>query len=198
MKLDLHVHTRERSSCAHASEVEQIQAAIAAGLDAIFITDHWSLVPAEHLEELNNRYDPFRIFAGIEVSADGEDLLVLGIQDHTLETQPWSYPDLHAFVRQRGGFIVLAHPFRFHTTINLDLQSCLPDAIEVYSSNTPLAAETDIRQVAKSLSIPLLSDSDAHTTDRLGTYYNILPDGAVEMQSIFRLLRQGDFSLYKK
>jgi hypothetical protein len=38
VKVDLHVHTQERSPCARASEDEQIQAAIAAGLDAIFIT----------------------------------------------------------------------------------------------------------------------------------------------------------------
>ena len=72
-KVDLHVHTSERSPCAIASEDEQIRAAIAAGLDAIFITDHHRLVPVEQLDALNRTFAPFRIFGGIEVTSQGED-----------------------------------------------------------------------------------------------------------------------------
>ena len=35
MKVDLHVHTKERSPCGRSSAVEQIQAAVSAGLGAI-------------------------------------------------------------------------------------------------------------------------------------------------------------------
>jgi len=45
MKIDLHVHTTERSLCADSSEQEQILTAIERGLDAIVITDHGRLVP---------------------------------------------------------------------------------------------------------------------------------------------------------
>jgi len=198
MKIDLHVHTMERSPCAHASEDEQIQAAIAAGLDALFITDHWTLVSPARLAELNHRYAPFRIFGGIEVTADGEDLLVLGIRERILETREWRYPDLHGFVRERGGFLILAHPFRYSPAINFDLQACPPDAIELYTPNTPITAQAEIRAAAQPLSIPLLSNSDAHTTERLGTHYNILPSSVLDEEVIFSQLRSGKFELFCK
>ncbi len=112
MKIDLHVHSKERSVCGRASEEEQIRAAIDAGLDAIVFTDHHRLISAERLQQLNEKYAPFRIFGGIEITLDGEDVLILGVQDPALESMNWSYPSLHAFVRARGGFIALAHPFR--------------------------------------------------------------------------------------
>lgn len=197
MKIDLHVHTMERSPCARASEDEQIQAAIAAGLDALFITDHWTLVPADRLAELNRRYAPFRIFGGIEVTADAEDLLILGIQDSILETTQWKYPDLYSFVRERGGFLILAHPYRYRPVINIDLQACPPDAIEVYTPNTPVEAELEIRAAAQGLSIPLLSNSDAHTTERLGMHYNILSSIIFDEEEIFNQLRSRKFELFK-
>jgi histidinol phosphatase-like PHP family hydrolase len=198
MKVDLHVHTLERSPCAKASEDEQLQAASKAGLDALFITDHWALVPAKRLSELNRRYAPLRIFGGIEVSADGEDLLVLGVQDARLETQAWTYPELHAFVRRRGGFLILAHPFRYRPGISIDIQSYPPDAIELFTPNTPVHAQDEIRTIARSLSLPVLSNSDAHTTERLGLHYNLLAGHDLGEPGIFNQLRAGKFELFCK
>jgi predicted metal-dependent phosphoesterase TrpH len=198
MKIDLHVHTLERSPCARASEDEQIQAAIAAGLDAMFITDHWTLVPAERLAALNQRYQPFRIYGGIELTVEGDDLLVLGIQDPILEIAHWHYTDLHDFVRQQDGFLILAHPFRYQPRITLPLDDYPPDAIEVYSPNTPATAEAEIRAFARRLSVPLLSNSDAHTAERLGSHYNLLANGAHDLPTIFSTLRTGEYSLYRK
>ena len=131
MKIDLHVHTLERSPCAVSSEEEQILTAIARGLDALVFTDHARLVPSEHIEALNRRYAPFRIFGGTEITVrEKEDLLVVGVHDPALETQTWTYPELHAFVRDRGGWLALAHPFRYHPEIVIDVAQYLPDALE--------------------------------------------------------------------
>ena len=85
--IDFHVHTAERSTCAIASQTEQIQKAIQSGLQAIAITDHSRLVPVHELERLNRIYAPFRILNGIEITADGEDWLVLGITDKLVEKE---------------------------------------------------------------------------------------------------------------
>lgn len=188
----------ERSPCARASEDEQMRAALVAGLDAVFITDHWTLVPAKRLDKLNKRYAPLRIFGGIEVSAEGEDLVVLGIQDSLLETYAWTYPELHTFVRARSGFLILAHPFRYRPAIGIDLHSYPPDAIELFTPNTPVSAQAEIRAAAQSLGIPLLSNSDAHSTERLGTYYNLVPGHGLDEQDIFAHLRAGKFEVFNK
>ncbi len=195
MKIDLHVHTRERSACASASEDQQVKAAIAAGLDAIVITDHARLIPTKRVRALNQRYAPFQVFGGIEIATQGEHILVIGIQDPVLERQDWSYAELHAFVRSRQGFMALAHPYRYQPRINLALDQLLPDAVEVYSNNTPPAAEQDIRRLSTQLRITLVSNSDAHTTAMLGKHYNILPQAAENESALVSLLKAGPFPL---
>jgi len=194
VKIDLHVHSKERSACGRASEEEQIRAAIDSGLDAIVFTDHHRLISPERLQQLNEKYTPFRIFGGIEIAADGEDMLVLGVQDPALESLPWSYPALHAFVRAQGGFIVLAHPFRWRSVVTVDLDEFPPDAIEVGSANTSPDAEGRIRDIALRLGIPVLCNSDAHSTGQLGTYFNALERSPADEQDLVALLRSGQFS----
>jgi len=198
MKIDFHVHTKERSACGRASEEEQIRAAMAAGLDAVVFTDHHRLVPEERLKELNDRYTPFKILSGIEINTNGEDVLVLGLQDVALESSKWAYSDLHAFVREHGGFIILAHPFRYHPQVNIEVERFTPDALEVHSVNTPVAAKDRIRELASHLEIPLLCNSDAHSTDSLGAYYNVLEMTFSDEQEMMALLRSGRFTCHHR
>ena len=157
-------------------------------------TDHHRLVSAERLQQLNEKYAPFRIFGGIEIAADGEDVLILGVHDPALESARWSYPALHAFVRARGGFIALAHPFRWHSSVTLEVERLVPDAIEVRSVHTPPGAEERIRDIAARLGIPVLCNSDAHSTGPLGMYFNALERPPAGEQDLLALLRSGQFS----
>ncbi len=194
MKIDLHVHTRPRSPCARSSAEEMIRAAIGGGLDGLVITDHDRLVPPKELAYLNAKYSPFRIFGGVEVTTRGEHILVLGVRDDVLEERWWSYPDLHAFVRGRGGFLALVHPFRFnHNHLQIDVERFPPHAMEVSSLNTPRAAENRIREVAARLGVPLLSNSDAHHSSDVGAYYNVLNREPVDLDALLRTLKEGAF-----
>ncbi len=195
MRLDLHIHSRELSPCASASEEEQIRAAMAAGLDVIAFTNHHRLVPAEHLADLNGIYAPLRIYGGVELTIDGEDLLVIGVHDPALESNHWNYPELHTFVRERNGLLILAHPFRYHPRIDLDLLSCPPDAIEIHSCNTPASYETEIRETALGLHVPVVSNSDAHVSHVIGSYYNIV-DAPPDERIWFDCLRRGELTLF--
>jgi predicted metal-dependent phosphoesterase TrpH len=193
MKIDLHVHTQERSACGKASEEEQVNAAIAAGLDGIVFTDHHRLAPLERLEALNNKYAPFHVFGGIEITTQGEDFLVLGVRRPELESSDWRYPDLAKFVRRQGGFLIMAHPFRYRANIELDLDRYPPDAIEVRSPNTPADQEDRIRAIAARLGISTLCNSDAHSTERLGMYYMQLLDSPSDETELIASLKSGRF-----
>jgi predicted metal-dependent phosphoesterase TrpH len=175
LKIDLHVHAQERSACAVIGEEEQIRAAILAGLDGIAFTDHNTLVPEARLRELNERFAPFKIFTGIEVDADHEHWIVIGVRDQSLQNIGWHYPELREFVHNQGGFVILAHPFRYGS-IKVDLQLCPPDGFEVESYNTPVAREADIRSLAASFGSILLHNSDAHFPGVIGKYYTELPE----------------------
>jgi predicted metal-dependent phosphoesterase TrpH len=196
MKIDLHIHTSERSHCGRATEEEQIRAAIDAGLDAIAFTDHDRLVPRERLEELNEKYPDLWLLGGIEITVDREDILVLGIQDPSLENGEWTYRELREFVADGEGFIAIAHPFRYHDDILLDVENVVPDAIECYSCSTPPEAEDRIKKIAADLGIPVLSDSDAHRTERIGPWYNILSRRPADERELLEMLRAGDFECH--
>jgi predicted metal-dependent phosphoesterase TrpH len=190
MRFDLHVHASERSICATDDEESQIRTAQAAGLDGIAFTDHHRLVPVARLADLRRKYAPFRIFSGIEITADQEDWLVLGLHDTRLEREDWNYPALWQFVRERGGYIALAHPFRWAPTIHADLDRFPPDAIEVRSNNTPPAREFEIRAIAARYGLGLLSNSDGHSNRMIGAYWNDLTGEVQDDSDLLDALRQ--------
>ena len=194
MKIDLHVHCKERSGCGKSWAEEQVIAAIDSGLDAIAFTDHNLLVPEYDLRIFNELYAPFRILNGIEVSiVEGEHIIVLGVNDPCLEDHFWTHPRLHRFVNARGGFTALAHPFRYRDTIDVDLKRFPTHAIEVTSNNTPESEIGKIRDVASELGISLMCNSDSHIRGTIGKHYNILHRIPADEMEAIRLLKSGEF-----
>ena len=120
-------------------------------------------------------------------------MLVLGIHDPALESGNWTYPDLHTFVRENGGWMAVAHPFRYRPTINLDLERYRPDALEVCSMNISPLEHSHIRDVAEHLGIPVVCNSDAHSHGMIGAGYNRLKGDPVDEQGVIDLLRCGEF-----
>jgi PHP family Zn ribbon phosphoesterase len=87
----------------------------------------------------------------------------------------------------------MAHPFRYHKNIELDIERYTPDAIEIRSPNTPVEAESRIREIADRLDMPVLYNSDAHSTERIGTYYLQLHDHPANEQELIACLKAGRF-----
>ncbi len=195
MKIDLHVHAKERSECSQAGEEEMIQAAIKAGLQGLFFTDHQCLVPVDRLQQLNDKYKPFRVFGGIEVrTREGEDVLVYGIHDPALEKKDWSYAALHAFVRGKDGFMTLAHPFRSRPTLGVDVDNYKPDAIEIRSINIPPEKEGKIRLLVSIILSNGIYSSDAHSIDCVGTHYIKMAQPPADEKDLLRLLKSRKYT----
>jgi histidinol phosphatase-like PHP family hydrolase len=193
MKIDLHVHSSERSPCGKSTDEEQVRAAIAAGLDGIFFTDHHAYIDDSSLIDLNRCFAPFQVFRGIEVSVQDEDFLVLGIFDYRLTHNDWNYRKLFEFVREHNGYIVLAHPYRYQPEINLDFQTCRPDAIEICSVNTAENNRSRIQEIAQYWHLPTVCNSDAHTAQSLGSFFNILEEAPQDEAALLAMLRAGRF-----
>ena len=194
MKVDLHIHTSERSYCAGATAQEQIGAALSAGLDAIAITDHGPLVPRDMRRRWQEKYPGLRILPGIELSL-AEDILVVGLEDPRLEADVWTWPELHRFVRERDGLLVVAHPFRYQSRIGIDCVRYPPDALEAFSINLSPHLARSIRAEAAQLGIQVVSNSDAHVTRPIGKYYNRLHHPAVTDVEILTAIRAGQFQV---
>ncbi|PIE35890.1 hypothetical protein CSA56_02260 [candidate division KSB3 bacterium] len=195
MKIDLHVHCREYSFCGRSSADEQVQAAMTAGLDALVFADHDHLFPEDHLQTLNKKYAPFKIFSGIEITEyTGEHILVLGVRDASLEFERWNYTDLYHFVQNWGGFLALNHPFRFTSEIEIEYERFLPHAVEAYSNNISPHLQPRILKLAQNIGVNVLSNSDSHHRDDIGRYYNELEKTPETEEELIELLKAGSFS----
>jgi predicted metal-dependent phosphoesterase TrpH len=194
LKIDLHVHTSERSDCGRSSESEMIDAAKAAGLDAIVLADHYRLPPPVHLEELNARHAPFRIFPGIEVRADGEDIVVVGLECNELESREWAYPDLWRFVEDRRGFFFVAHPFRYSDEVGIDVENFPPGAVEMNSCNMGAIDEALLQAFLARYNLPTVCNSDAHRDAYVGIYHNVLEHPARDSAQLVDILKNGRFT----
>lgn len=198
MKVDLHVHCKERSGCGKSWAEEQIVAARDAGLDTIAFTDHNRYMPEADFLEYNSKYAPFRILNGIEVDAEDEHILVIGVYDPILEKRILSYPELHQFVERRGGFTALAHPFRYRDTINVDLKHFPTNAIEVASVNTPKSEKHKILKVAEEFGIFPMCNSDSHIRTTIGQHYNITKHFPNDETELVHSLKSGEFKCGKE
>ncbi len=193
MKIDLHVHSSERSECAGATEEEMIKSAVAFGLDGLFFTDHQRHIPGERLLELNINHAPFKIFRGIEIHVSGQDVVVLGVESPELEEEgKWDYASLRAFVLERGGFMILAHPFRYRPVPD-EFFVNPPDAVEIRSKNIIPENESLITEAAGRMRRPLVCVSDAHTSEDVGLYHIEIPGASSSEEEVISFLRSGSY-----
>jgi acetyl-CoA carboxylase carboxyl transferase subunit beta len=107
LRIDPHVHTLA-SDGIHDVET-MIQAAVAAGLDAVAIADHERMdaaVAGKAMAEY--RGWPIEVIVGEEISTRGGHLLGLYL---TERIRPWySLKDTIARVHEQGGLAIVAHP----------------------------------------------------------------------------------------
>lgn len=136
---DVHVHTRRSDGWFDAEHLAD--ATLAAGLDALVITDHDDVQSGFELRDYVARQSlPLTIYPGSEITArvDGHDvhILALGIED---DIAPWQDPEWTIEqVVALGGVPVLAHPYKNGTgylRAFAELELSLPVAMEIYNAS---------------------------------------------------------------
>lgn len=190
MLIDLHVHCSERSACGRSGEEEMVESAVGFGLGGIFFTDHDRNAPAGRLSELNARFAPFKIFRGIEVSAEGEHIVVPGLESRELEKRDlWAYAVLRRFVSDCEGFMILAHPYRYGP-VSDEVFRNPPDAIELRSGNI----EPAIAEAAERMGCGRVCASDAHQAGNVGMHHIALEEPVRNEEEVISALRDGAYS----
>lgn len=157
-KYETHVHTCEVSACASATGASQAMFYKSKGYTGIVVTDHFfngnttinpKLPWEEKVERFALGYENAKkkgdeigldVFFGWEYSYRGADFLTYGLSKEWLMENPIimdfdvnSYCD---FVRDSGGIIIHAHPFReasYIPMIHLLPRKC--DGVEIVNSN---------------------------------------------------------------
>lgn len=175
-RIDCHNHTCS-SWDTRTSHRRYVADAVAAGLDAVIVTDHHTLDGVARLRALN---PPFRVIPGVEVlTADGE-ILAFFIE----ELPPLKRPveETIDFVHAHGGLVSIPHPFV--VTAHLRLQRAkLPVALEMADAVEGLNARNEspraddlARELAARFGKPITAGSDAHLPGCVGRAFLEMED----------------------
>lgn len=180
--IDLHAHTTVSSGCSILEPRALIEAARRRGLDAVCVTDHFSIEGAETTQQLGREIG-FPIYRAVEARTDLGDMLVFGYYRDIPEGIP--FQDLCWYVHEVGGLVFAAHPF--HTGggpslllafrdrgLDLDEDWKSVDALReldgVETLNGQVSADVNARAdtLARRLGVPGIGGSDAHAVDMVG------------------------------
>lgn len=186
LRWETHLHTQEGSACAGASAADMARGCKAAGYDGMFVTDHFYHgntcvdrdLPWEewarqfclgyyHAKEAGDAIG-LRVCFGWEYSWNGCDFLTYGLSPEWLRAHPETISvtptEYMKLIRQAGGCIVHAHPFRQEWYVEaIKLVPDLVDAVEVYNGGNRQPVYNDnALWYAEQFSLPKTSGSDTH------------------------------------
>ena len=196
MRVDVHVHTGKYSGCAVDTPEAMVEAAIAAKLDGIVLTEHDLFWPNLPLTQLQQLYPQIKLFTGAEMTTlEGEHILALG-----LESFEGLYPllpglDLVEAIHIRGGIAIYAHPWRWNIQPAPGLSEAV-DSLEIASTNINAAMRYKIQSLQKHLNLPGIAASDSHSIDTLGMFaIDLFEDVSTETE-LATAIRSGEFTNY--
>ena len=185
---ELHSHTNAASLCSLVEPEDYIKFYIDRGFSGMVITDHfyhgntavdrhlsWETFVDEFCEgyfraKREGDKHNFKVFFGFEQKfCDGNDeYIVLGISPDYLKAHPelkdMSRVSFFKQIREVGGFVIQAHPFReryYVSDIRLSLDYV--DAIEVLNMGDKEMHSRRSYEYAKNLGLPMTAGSDIHS-----------------------------------
>lgn len=150
MLVDLHAHTSGISRCCGIAADEVMRTARKAGIDGLVITNHYdkSYIENDDAEGFAERYieecfyaeecgkrEGVKVYRGIELSValyPHVHILIYGADDDFIRRNPrmfdFTQKELYESVKENGGTVIQAHPFRNGTTV---LDTDYLDGIEI-------------------------------------------------------------------
>ena len=173
---DLHVHTSNYSSCSRSSADDICRRALTSGLTGIALTEHDLWWPEGEFRKLQAKLPDLIVFPGVEYAClDDHFLVFLPEPKYGAKLKFRNISELVSRVHDLGGIVIWAHPFRYDRRIPEWLRDANLDGMEVDSNNMDDKAKCLALEVAKDRGYKVFQNSDAHTVDALGRYYNDFP-----------------------
>ncbi len=182
MLIDLHAHTSGISHCCRIAYPEVLEEAKNAGLDGIVLTNHYTRqylkdrTAEAFVEDYIQEYERTkahgervgcRVFFGLEVTmewATNVHMLIYGMEPESLRKTPFLFDlpleELYRTVKEAGGALVQAHPFRNESTV---MNTDYLDGVEINCH--PLYGSTyseELLAIAKEAGITVTCGGDYH------------------------------------
>ena len=216
-KYETHLHTKEGSACSSAPADEMARAHKEMGYDGIFVTNHFfngnTSVPRdlpweERIDLYCRGYEVakevgdeigLKVFFGIEYCKYSSDFLIYGIDKDWLKAneQLLMHEDerkLFSTVRENGGIVVHAHPFRSDPYIHhLSLYPYDVDAVEVVNGSHDPAKMYNERAnlYADMYGLIKTGGSDSHHLHSLFGSGISVPEPINSHEDYLRMLKEG-------
>ncbi|MDI6846950.1 MAG: PHP domain-containing protein [Candidatus Bathyarchaeia archaeon] len=187
IKADLHTHTIYSfdASIHPKTIVDQLYAH--PSIKAVAITDHNTIEGYYKVRKLASAYQDILIIPGVEVSAVEGDLTVLGVAE--LPPKPWTVENVVDFTKERGGLVVVAHPYRAYGLGDLAKNYDF-DAIEVLNGISAPHVNKMAENLAKAMGLPGVAGSDAHRVHELWTVYTEV-QASSDADEILKAIKKG-------
>lgn len=188
--IDLHVHTRRYSPCAELMREEHLaDRGRQAGLAGLVVTEHDALWRPEEMRALQARADGFRLFRGVECTAEGAHLVVIGLEHLGPLSRGASVDAVVDHARSQGAAVILAHPYRDADPERLPVARV--DAVEVGSTSFSVDEARRAEELADRFGKPGVAASDAHHPSRIGWAWTSFPRLPTDEADLARMIREG-------
>lgn len=205
MLIDLHTHTQPLSHDSLLTPDDLIEAAKAAGLDAVCLTEHDFTWEPEAASDLARRH-AFTVTPAIEVNTEDGHFLAFGIDRYVYGMH--RIAELARLVEDAGGALVAAHPYRRQLPVHLHHDGDWSEALERALANPAYrrvhAMETlngrgsehenaFARELCERLGLPAVAASDAHQREDIGRCATRFERDVTDVPGLVRELRAGRF-----
>ena len=161
----MHIHIKYRSRCSNLY-VDDLYHNLSDKYDGVCITDHHKLRPIK-----NHLFhgEKFMLF-GVEISCQRGDILAYGIEYYPHANKHLQAEKVLRNIHAQGGIAVCAHPFtNRHQGFGEEVYNYEFDALEINGSLDKEYREMT-EKAAKTMGIPLIGGSDAHSITQLNTF----------------------------
>lgn len=220
--VQLHIHTAETSKCGRATGAEMARACREAGYDMIVITDHFfnanigcdrDLPWEEKVEYLFRGYRAakaegdkigLRVLPGWETFTYGPEYLTYGLGEEFLLANPdidrLNNAEYLARVKDAGGFVIHAHPFRKASYIpdfTPDPRSV--EAFEVFNAaHRDPAFNAQALKMAQRFGLIQTAGCDAHFTEGVSGGAMRFPHEIKTSEELIAALRAGEGEIIER
>ena len=203
MLIDLHTHTHPLSHDSLLSADELIEAAKAARLDGVCLTEHDFFWDPTEVAALRKRHN-FLVIPGIEVNTEDGHIVVFGLDRFVYGMH--RVHELARLAQTAGAVMIAAHPYRRQLPFELRHEGDWTQALERAVANPAVAHVTAIEtqngrgtdrenafstEVAARLNLPNTGSSDAHERKDIGRAATQLDRKITNLEGLITELRAG-------